>query len=113
MTVSCSKGFDDRLRGQWQLREFVEDTETHEFTKVFYKFSKQVFAFQSSDTIIYGQFFQHGDSLLLEIPDLESVSESLAEVGWQTTREKVLIRSLSSRKLELTQGNKYWRFRKF
>ena len=111
--TSCSKGFDDRLRGQWQLKEYSEENESHEFSKVFYKFSKQVFAFQSSDTILYGQFFQHEDSLMIELPDQDHVPYSLTEIGWLTNKETFYIRSLSSKKLELTQGNKYWRFRKF
>lgn len=111
--TSCSKGFDDRLRGQWQLKEYSEDSDRHEFSKVFYKFSKQVFAFQSSDTILYGQFFQNEDSLIIEFPDQNLVPYSLTEIGWLKNKEKFNIRSLSSKKLELTQGNKYWRFRKF
>lgn len=112
-TFGCSKGFDDRLRGQWQLREYSSGTAQTQFDEVFYKFSRQVLLIEAPGGAAYGQFFQNGDSLIFELPDNETVPEAFRAFGWTSTRERVAIRSLSHRKLELTQGDKYWLFRKF
>ncbi|MGL4331628.1 MAG: hypothetical protein ACRCZQ_03710 [Bacteroidales bacterium] len=50
---------------------------------------------------------------MLELPDNKTVPETFRVFGWTSTHERVLIRSLSRQKLELTQGDKYWSFRKF
>ncbi|MGL5317165.1 MAG: lipocalin-like domain-containing protein [Bacteroidales bacterium] len=112
-TSSCSKNFDDRLRGQWQLQEYSVGAEQVRFDRVFYKFSRQVLQISAPGGGAYGQFFQEGDSLFLELPDHDKVPDAFRPFGWSTTREHVEIRSLSRQKLELSQGTKYWHFRKF
>lgn len=113
LTVGCSKGFDDRLRGQWQLREYSSGAEQKQFDEVFYKFSRQVLLVEAPGGSAYGQFIQNGDSLILELPDNETLPAAFRAFGWTSTHERVAIRSLSRNKLELTQGDKYWKFRKF
>lgn len=109
----CSKGFDDRLRGKWQLREYIQGTESTEPNQVFYNFSRQVLWIQTPDASTYGQFFQEGDSLILELPDHDQVPEAFMQFGWESTVERVAIRKLTRSKLELSRGDKYWILRKF
>lgn len=109
----CSKGFDDRLRGKWQLREYIQGAETAEFNQVFYNFSRQVLLIQAPGGGAYGQFFQEGDSLILELPDHDKVPEVFTQFGWEATVERVAIRKLSRSKLELSRGDRYWILRKF
>lgn len=109
----CSKGFDDRLRGKWQLREYIQGAESRDFDKIFYNFSRQVFLIQDKDTETFGQFFQEGDSLIMELPDHDQVPEAFTQFGWDSTMEHVAIRKLSRSKLELSRGDKYWILRKF
>ncbi len=109
----CSKGFDDRLRGKWQLREYIQGSEPKDFNQVFYNFSRQVLWIQAPGASVYGQFFQEGDSLILELPDHEQVPEAFTQFGWESTLERVAIRKLSRSKLELSRGDKYWILRKF
>ncbi|MGL5786764.1 MAG: lipocalin-like domain-containing protein [Bacteroidales bacterium] len=109
----CSKGFDDRLRGKWQLREYIHGTESAEFNQVFYNFSRQVLQIQAPGASAYGQFFQEGDSLILELPDHDQVPEAFTQFGWESTVERVAIRKLSRSKLELSRGDQYWVLRKF
>lgn len=108
----CSKGFDDRLRGKWQLREYIQGTESKDFNQVFYNFSRQVLWIQSPGST-YGQFFQEGDSLILELPDHEQLPEVFRQFGWESPVERVAIRKFSRSKLELSRGDKYWILRKF
>ncbi|MGL5787331.1 MAG: lipocalin-like domain-containing protein [Bacteroidales bacterium] len=109
----CSNGFDDRLRGKWQLREYIHGSESKDFDQVFYNFSRQVLLIQSKGTETYGQFFQEGDSLILELPDHDQVPEAFIQFGWDSTVERVAIRKLSRSKLELSRGDQYWILRKF
>lgn len=109
----CSKGFDDRLRGKWQLREYIQGSESRDFDKVFYNFSSQVLLIQVPGASAYGQFFQEGDSLILELPDHDQVPEAFTPFGWESTVERVAIRKLSRSKLELSRGDQYWVLRKF
>lgn len=109
----CSKGFDDRLRGKWQLREYIQGTESTELNQVFYNFSRQVLLIQNKGTETFGQFFQEGDSLILELPDHDQVPEAFMHFGWESTEERVAIRKLSRSKLELSRGDQYWVLRKF
>lgn len=109
----CSKGFDDRLRGKWQLREYIQGTESAEFNQVFYNFSRQVLLIQAPGASAYGQFFQEGDSLIMELPDHDQVPEAFTKFGWESTVERVAIRKLSRFKLELSCGDKYWVLHKF
>lgn len=109
----CSKGFDDRLRGKWQLREYIKEAESKAFDQVFYNFSRQVLLIQDKGTETFGQFFQEGDSLILELPDHDKVPEVFTQFGWEATVERVAIRKLSRSKLELSRGDKYWILRKF
>lgn len=109
----CSKGFDDRLRGKWQLREYIQGTESKAFDQVFYNFSRQVLLIQAPGASAYGQFFQEGDSLILELPDNEKVPAAFTQFGWESTVEHVAIRKLSRSKLELSRGDRYWILRKF
>lgn len=109
----CSKGFDDRLRGKWQLREYIKGTESTEVNQVFYNFSKQVLLIQNKGSETFGQFFQKGDSLIMELPDHDQVPEAFTQFGWESTVERVAIRKLSRSKLELSRGDKYWILRKF
>lgn len=109
----CSKGFDDRLRGKWQLREYIHGTQSAEFNQVFYNFSRQVLLIQASGASAYGQFFQEGDSLILELPDNKDVPSAFTQFGWESTVERVAIRKLSRSKLELSCGDKYWVLHKF
>ncbi|MGL5787891.1 MAG: lipocalin-like domain-containing protein [Bacteroidales bacterium] len=109
----CSKGFDDKLRGKWQLRSYSDADTSRSYDKVFYNLSKNVLWIQTPEVQMMGQFFQKGDSLLLEFPDNETIPEVMKDFGWTSTREMVQIRDVSRRKLELSQGNKYWIFRKF
>lgn len=110
---ACSKGFDDRLRGKWQLREYIQGTESSQFNQVFYNFSRQVLLIQAPGASAYGQFFQEGDSLILELPDHDQVPEAFMQFGWESTVERVAIRKLSRSKLELSRGDQYWVLRKF
>lgn len=109
----CSKGFDDRLRGKWQLHEYIHGAESAELNQVFYNFSRQVLLIQAPGASAYGQFFQEGDSLILELPDHDQVPEAFMQFGWESTEERVAIRKLSHSKLELSRGDKYWILRKF
>ena len=109
----CSKGFDDRLRGKWQLREYMQEAESKDFDKVFYNFSRQVLQIQAPGASAFGQFFQEGDSLILELPDHDQVPETFMQFGWESTVERVAIRKLTRSKLELSRGDKYWILRKF
>lgn len=109
----CSKGFDDRLRGKWQLREYIQGTESTAFDQVFYNFSRQVLWIQAPGASAYGQFFQEGDSLILELPDNDKVPAAFTSFGWESTVERVAIRKLSSSRLELSRGDQYWILHKF
>lgn len=109
----CSKGFDDRLRGKWQLSEYIQGSESRDFNQVFYNFSRQVLLIQNKGTETFGQFFQEGDSLILELPDHDQVPEAFMQFGWESTVERVAIRKLTRSKLELSRGDKYWILRKF
>lgn len=109
----CSKGFDDRLRGKWQLREYIKGAESKDFNQIFYNFSRQVLLIQAPGASAYGQFFQEGDSLIMELPDHDQVPEAFTKFGWESTVERVAIRKLTRSKLELSRGDKYWILRKF
>lgn len=113
LMLACSKGFDDKLRGKWQLRTYIDLDTTRSFDNVFYNLSKNVLWIQGPDVEMMGQFFQQGDSLLFEFPDNETLPAGMHDFGWTSTREKVQIREISRRKLELSKGDKYWIFRKF
>ncbi|MGL4331627.1 MAG: hypothetical protein ACRCZQ_03705 [Bacteroidales bacterium] len=58
LCLSCSKNFDDRLRGQWQLREYSEGAEQTYPNQVFYKFSRQVLLIESPKAELTDSFFR-------------------------------------------------------
>ncbi|MDD2798719.1 MAG: lipocalin-like domain-containing protein [Bacteroidales bacterium] len=129
VSTSCSKDYDTRLRGKWQMKSELNSVGSHPVDSVYYNFDNHIFQIQaatqaiSKDNFIdlkyvpayVGVFYQNDDSLLMRFVDSTFIKSVLKvpSLGWKTSERTFKIVQITNSRLVLKDAKSEYIFSKF
>lgn len=123
---ACSKDFDDKLEGKWQLKTVVTEGSVTPVDTVWYNFQNKLFMYQIHIPKTGGMKICHGfktvnegDMLYLELAhspyesEEEMMKNFFPSTDWGMTKRTFKIEKLKGKELILEDKNTRYFFKKF